>query len=145
MATNRVSFGAFRNAYNPASFPGNGCWESGSIWSLEMIRYRIENLLSVLHRSEEMERRLEVVATTSGRELTDAERQQLSALLMDYLAEMSELDAIRDEDDVGRIGRPYDDLQKPGYLAQDAYRMLRDRREGIEDVLPGRLFMYLAP
>lgn len=110
-----------------------------------MTLYKIEELLSTLRRSEEMERDLELKATDLGRQLTQTEREKLSELLMSLQGEMSALDALQECADAHLIGGFYNRAQRAGYMAQEAYSELRTRREHIEQVLYSRLFMYIPP
>lgn len=118
--------------------------------SLLMILYKIEGLLRILRDSEVTERDLELKATDFGRVLTNSERKQLSELLMEMLAEMTDLDILHGDQEhktaspmLNALNLFYDRSQQEGYMAHDAFIELRTLRESIEHVLDNRAFIYI--
>jgi hypothetical protein len=116
---------------------------STDLISLAMIRYRVDELFSLLRKSEELERDLELKATDLGRILTDEEKQKLNNILTAFMGEMSELELFNEVSAVGLITDFDRKAQQPGYLTQNAFIELQTRREFIETSLSSRQFMYV--
>jgi hypothetical protein len=145
MAANRISFDVSHDLH---CSPPRGRWESGSLWTLLVLKHKLEPFIELIVDAVKLERLLQERSQLfPGESIDHQEREWLLRILVDgepnFLSELSGMELLTGHMQLGSVTDLYDSAKGNGCSIESARDSLSRLIKGIEGDVSERLFLFI--